>query len=176
MIVQNLRFLDFLTVTFIVEVIIIIVVRDNPVYNWLVKNWWTNLKWTAIILDMASFIGGFYLAKFAYLTLLNNNIITTTYPILKYSGLLIIIQVIHDIMFYFNAILPIPRGNNYVIDLFKDYAKIAKTGGITGDTLMYLIALPMLFTSNYLDDDLKTFICILCLYLLGYLIYKKSLR
>ena len=173
MIVQNLRFLDFLTVTFIVEVIIIIVVRDNPVYNWLVKNWWTNLKWTAIILDMASFIGGFYLAKFAYLTLLNNNIITNAYPIFKYSGILIIIQVIHDIMFYFNAILPIPRGTNYVIDLFKDYAKIAKSDAITGDSLMYLIALPMLFSLNYLGNDFKIFICILCLYLLGYLIYKK---
>ena len=76
-------------------------------------------------------------------------------------------------MFYFNAILPIPRGTNYVIDLFKDYAKIAKSDAITGDSLMYLIALPMLFTLYYLGDDLKTFICILCLYLLGYLIYKK---
>lgn len=173
MVIKNLEFIDFLTVTFIVEVISIIIVRDNAVYNWLVKNWWTNLQWTAIILDMASIMGGFYLAKFAYLTLLNNNIITNAYPIFKYSGILIIIQVIHDIMFYFNAILPIPRGTNYVIDLFKDYAKIAKSDAITGDSLMYLIALPMLFTLYYLGDDLKTFICILCLYLLGYLIYKK---
>ena len=173
MVIKNLEFIDFLTVTFIVEVISIIIVRDNAVYNWLVKNWWTNLQWTAIILDMASIMGGFYLAKFAYFTLLNNNIITNAYPIFKYSGILIIIQVIHDIMFYFNAILPIPRGTNYVIDLFKDYAKIAKSDAITGDSLMYLIALPMLFTLYYLGDDLKTFICILCLYLLGYLIYKK---
>ena len=173
MVIKNLEFIDFLTVTFIVEVISIIIVRDNAVYNWLVKNWWSNLQWTAVILDMASIMGGFYLAKFAYLTLLNNNIITNAYPIFKYSGILIIIQVIHDIMFYFNAILPIPRGTNYVIDLFKDYAKIAKSDAITGDSLMYLIALPMLFTLYYLGDDLKTFICILCLYLLGYLIYKK---
>ena len=173
MVIKNLEFIDFLTVTFIVEVISIIIVRDNAVYNWLVKNWWSNLQWTAVILDMASIMGGFYLAKFAYLTLLNNNIITNAYPIFKYSGILIIIQVIHDIMFYFNAILPIPRGTNYVIDLFKDYAKIAKSDAITGDSLMYLIALPMLFSLYYLGDDLKTFICILCLYLLGYLIYKK---
>ena len=173
MVIKNLEFIDFLTVTFIVEVISIIIVRDNAVYNWLVKNWWSNLQWTAVILDMASIMGGFYLAKFAYLTLLNNNIITNAYPIFKYSGILIIIQVIHDIMFYFNAILPIPRGTNYVIDLFKDYAKIAKSDAITGDSLMYLIALPMLFSLNYVGNDLKTFICILCLYLLGYLIYKK---
>jgi len=173
MVIKNLEFIDFLTVTFIVEVISIIIVRDNAVYNWLVKNWWSNLQWTAVILDMASIMGGFYLAKFAYLTLLNNNIITNAYPIFKYSGILIIIQVIHDIMFYFNAILPIPRGTNYVIDLFKDYAKIAKSDAITGDSLMYLIALPMLFSLNYLGNDFKIFICILCLYLLGYLIYKK---
>lgn len=173
MVIKNLEFIDFLTVTFIVEVISIIIVRDNAVYNWLVKNWWTNLQWTAVILDMASIMGGFYLAKFAYLTLLNNNIITNAYPIFKYSGILIIIQVIHDIMFYFNAILPIPRGTNYVIDLFKDYAKIAKSDAITGDSLMYLIALPMLFSLNYVGNDFKIFICILCLYLLGYLIYKK---
>ena len=173
MVIKNLEFIDFLTVTFIVEVISIIIVRDNAVYNWLIKNWWSNLQWTAVILDMASIMGGFYLAKFAYLTLLNNNIITNAYPIFKYSGILIIIQVIHDIMFYFNAILPIPRGTNYVIDLFKDYAKIAKSDAITGDSLMYLIALPMLFSLNYLGNDFKIFICILCLYLLGYLIYKK---
>ena len=173
MVIKNLEFIDFLTVTFIVEVISIIIVRDNAVYNWLVKNWWSNLQWTTVILDMASIMGGFYLAKFAYLTLLNNNIITNAYPIFKYSGILIIIQVIHDIMFYFNAILPIPRGTNYVIDLFKDYAKIAKSDAITGDSLMYLIALPMLFSLNYLGNDFKIFICILCLYLLGYLIYKK---
>ena len=174
MLIKKLEFIDFLTVTFIVEVISIIIIRDNDVYKWLVKNWWTNLQWTAVILDMASIIGGFYLAKFAYLTLLNNNIITNAYPIFKYSSILIIIQVIHDIMFYFTTILPTKRGNNYVIDLFKDYAKIAKSDAITGDSLMYLITLPMLFNLNYLGDDIKIFICILCLYLLGYLIYKKK--
>tara|TARA_Y100000816_G_scaffold285629_1_gene265526 strand:- start:124 stop:648 length:525 start_codon:yes stop_codon:yes gene_type:complete len=174
MIIKNLEFIDFLTVTFIVEVISIIIVRNNDVYKWLVKNWWTNLQWTAVILDMASLLGGFYLAKFAYLALLNNNIISNAHAIFKYSGILIIIQVIHDIMFYFTTILPTKRGSNYVIDLFKDYAKIAKTDAITGDSLMYLITLPILFNLNYLDNDSKIFICILCLYLLGYLIYKKK--
>ncbi len=172
MTIKKLEFIDFLAVTFIVEVIIIIIVRNNAVYKWLVKNWWTNLQWTAVILDMSSMIGGFYLAKFAFLALLKNNIISNTYPVFKYSSILIIIQVIHDLMFYFTTILPTKRGSNYVIDLFKDYAKIAKTDAITGDSLMYLIALPILFNLNYLDYDSKIFICILCLYLLGYLIYK----
>ena len=173
MIIKNLEFIDFLTVIFIVELLTLYIFTNIHI-AWITSNWYYNLRWTALILDMASFMGGFYLAKFAYLTLLNNNIITNAYPIFKYSGILISIQVIHDIMFYFTTIIPTKRGSNYVIDLFKDYAKIAKTDAITGDSLMYLITLPMLFNLNYLGDDLKIFICILCLYLLGYLIYKKK--
>lgn len=173
MIIKNLEFIDFLTVTFIVELLILYIFTNIHI-AWITSNWYYNLRWTALILDMASFMGGFYLAKFAYLTLLNNNIITNAYPIFKYSSILIIIQVIHDIMFYFTTILPTKRGSNYVIDLFKDYAADAKLYAVLGDSLMYLTGLSILFNLNYLDYDSKIFICILCLYLLGYLIYKKK--
>lgn len=172
MIIKNLKFIDFLTVTFLVEVISIIIPRNNAVYKWLEKYWWTNLQWTAIILDMTSILGGFYLAKFAYSGLLQLNIISNNYSILKYSSLLILIQIIHDTLFYLTKIKPTKRGSNYIIDLFKDYSKIAGVDAITGDSLMYLIALPVLFNIYNLNIDLKIFLCILCFYLLGYLIYK----
>ena len=172
--IQDLQFLDFLTVTFIVELLVVYIFTATNYPSWVTTNWYYNLRWTSLILDMTSVMVGFYLAKFAYLTLLSNNVITATYPIFKYSSVLITIQVVHDTMFYFTTILPTKRGSNYIIDLFKDYAKVYKTKAIIGDSLMYLTALPMLFNLDYVSDDVKIFSCILCLYLLGYLIYKKK--
>jgi len=56
-----------------------------------------------------------------------------TFPLLPTA---VAIQLIHDMLFYLLVILPIPRGHNTIIDLFKDYASENGWGILVVDSLM----------------------------------------
>ena len=58
------------------------------------------------------------------------------------------------------------------MDEFKTYAKNTKLGAILGDSWMYLMGVPILILSSKLNKELLIFISILCLYIIGYLIYQ----
>ena len=93
---------------------------------------------------------------------------------MKFLGLVLLVQISHDFLFYFFVIKPYPKNKNKVIDEFKFYADKVKSGAVIGDSFMYLLATPLLyFYLKKNNEDTNTFISILCFYLIGYLIYQK---
>ena len=55
-----------------------------------------------------------------------------------FGGLLVFIQVVHDLLFYFGVIRPIPAGHNGMIDVFKTYADRGGAKVVVADTAMML--------------------------------------
>ena len=173
--IHKFNFLHFLTATCLIEVFMLYLFRftSSPFSGKAINNWYTNLKWSAILLDILSVLIGFYLAKFLYEFLIKQNIINKKYEIIKFLGIVLLIQIIHDFSFYFLTIKNSKKGMNKVIDEFTDYAKSVGVGAVIGDSFMYLLATPTLYFISQLSDDKNTFISICCLYLMGYFVYQK---
>lgn len=174
--IKDLTFIHFLTAAVIVEVLVLLYFRftGKPYGSIAINKWYDNLGWTAVILDILSFLGGFYIAKFIYEYLIKEKYITAENELWKYLGIVLLVQISHDFLFYFFVIKPYPKNKNVVMDEFKAYAEKAKTNAVIGDSFMYLIGVPLLYLFVQKNNiHTNTFISIVCFYLIGYLIYQK---
>ena len=118
----------------------------------------------------------FYLAKFIFEYLLINNYISKNNEFIKFLLILLTVQIIHDISFYFFVISPTPFNINKVIDEFKDYANHYKLQAVVADSLIYIFSAPLLYYIIFRNPDtINIFISIVCTYLFGYLLYQKPL-
>ena len=173
--IRELSFLHFLTASVVIEVLMLMLFKFTKSSK-AINNWYDNLRWTAVILDILSILIGFYIAKFAYEYLVTNKYIDMTNELLKYLGLVLLVQITHDLLFYFCVIKPYPRNKNRVIDEFKEYAKYYQSQAVIADSLIYLVATPLLyFHLKKNNDNVNIFISIVSFYLIGYLIYQKPL-
>ena len=171
--IENITFLQFLTATLIIETFMMILFRFTKTSK-AINNWYNNLGWTAVILDVLSILIGFYIAKFIYEYIVEQKYINTEYELYKYLGLVLMVQIIHDFSFYFFVIKPYPKFKNKVIDEFKEYAKYYKSQSVFADSLIYIATTPILY---YLvvknSNDTNIFINLVGLYLIGYFLYQK---
>jgi len=171
--IKDLTFLHFLTATVVIELFMMILFRFTKSSK-AINNWYDNLGWTAVILDVLSILIGFYIAKFMYEYLLQEKYINNDYELYKFLGLVLMIQIIHDFSFYFFVIKPFPKFKNRVIDEFKEYAKYYKSQAVLADSLIYIATTPLLYLIIQKNNtNTNTFISIVCFYLIGYLIYQK---
>ena len=173
--ISQLRFIHFLTATCLIEVFMLYLFRftDSPFTGSAINNWYSDKKWSAVILDILSVLIGFYLSKFLYEYLIKINIISKEYPIIKFLVIVLFIQIFHDFSFYFITIKNAKKGKNAIIDELIDYAKSVGPGAIIGDSFMYLLATPALGLIYKSSEDTNTFISITSLYLIGYFIYQN---
>jgi len=176
--IDNITFTEFLTATLVIETFILFLFRftRSPLTGKSINNWYNNIGIMAILLDIVSFLIGFYLSKFLYEYLLKNKYISRENEFYKFLGLVLLIQIVHDLGFYFTVIQNTKYGMNRIIDELKDYAKIVKVGAVIGDSFMYLIATPLLYyviANN--RSDINIFTNLVCIYLLGYFLYQKPI-
>jgi hypothetical protein len=175
--IESLTFIHFFTATCLVELLMITVFRKvkGPGEKWKsINRWYTNLRWTAVILDVLSLLIGFYISKFIYLYLVDKQIITKENELLKFLGIVLCVQIIHDFLFYFLVIQKSNKGESLVMDEFIDYSEKVGINAVIGDSIMYILATPILFYLSKIDQDKNTFASILSLYFIGYLIHQKQ--
>ena len=82
----------------------------------------------------------------------------------------VIVQFIHDILFYI-FFTNVPRGTNKMLDTFKDYAKEVSYKAILSDSGMMIMA--SLIGSYLASKNINTniIVLIISLYILPYAIY-----
>ena len=144
--------------------IIIIFLLYNGVFNSIfLKKWYKKYQLSAFIADILIIFIGIIITRFLY------KYFFVSFNIWKFTGLALIIQIIHDILFYL-FFASVPRGYNGMLDFFKDYAKEVKAGAILGDSFMMIIA--CLLSSIFATYSLNTNIIILIIatYFIPYLI------
>ena len=87
----------------------------------------------------------------------------------------VVIQLVHDILFYFFIVRPLPTGTNKIIDLFKEYGNENGWKILPFDSLM--IASTVLL-SDVLEEysvQEQSFVGLLGTYALTYILYTKNL-
>lgn len=129
----------------------------------LLKKWYKKYQLSAVIADVLILVIGIILARFFY------KYFFSSFSIWKFTGLAVIIQIIHDILFYL-FFISVPKGYNAMLDFFKEYAIEVGVGAILGDSFMMIIS--CLLSSYFASFSLNTnlIILIVSLYLFPYMI------
>lgn len=173
--IENIKFLHILTSTLIIEMIMLFLFKFTNQTSKSINNWYKNLEWTAVILDVISIMIGFYLAKFIYQYLVRKKYIKEKNNYLIFLLILLIVQIIHDFSFYFLVIKPTKPGINTVIDEFKQYAKHYGVQAVIADSLIFIFTTPLLYHLSKTSDNINIFSSIVSIYIIGYLLYQKPL-
>jgi hypothetical protein len=116
----------------VIEVVVIAITRFFPVFSGKYLNlWYSRFKLSAVLLDILSVLIGFGIARYIY----------TEYIYPKndwnpwyFTGTALVVQILHDILFYIGVIRQVPESHNGLIDVFKKYAEAAGAKVILGDS------------------------------------------
>ena len=125
--------------------------------------WYSKFGMTAVLSDCLVIILGIQLAMFFW----------PKVGIVYIAIVAICIQIIHDILFYFLVIETVPRGQNEMIDLFKEYASENSYKIVVYDSAMIA---GTVFLADYLSkihESSVNFIGLLTVYALTYIVYTK---
>ena len=116
----------------LIEIFVVSITRFFPAFAGKYLNlWYSRFKLTAVLMDVTSVMIGFGIARYIY----------TEYVYPKndwnpwyFTGLAIVVQVVHDVLFYMGVIRQVPEGQNGVVDLFKKYADAGGWRVVAGDS------------------------------------------
>ena len=127
------------------------------------RKWYTKYQLTAILADVTIVILGFMLTRFIIMILnIKSNIFI-------FFGIFLVLQIIHDILFYlfFNNL---PKNTNARIDFFKSYAKESGYKAILGDSWMIFIAYVAALLFSKLSTNLNIILLTIMLYISPFLL------
>jgi len=105
----------------IVDIIVLFFARYFPdTLGKPVNQWYDEFQLSAVISDVGIIVIGFVLAQVLYTYFFAP---TYGWNIWIFLALLVGVQLLHDLFFYFAVIQPIPKGHNEMMDTMKAYSK-----------------------------------------------------
>lgn len=125
--------------------------------------WYAQFGIVAVLSDCLVIVLGILLAQFF--------VPGASIPML--AGVSILIQLVHDYLFYVFVILGVPKGQNSMIDLFKSYSAENSWKILVADSTMIGSTVFLAdFLSGY-SEKVTSFVGLLGVYALTYIIYTK---
>jgi len=82
----------------------------------------------------------------------------------------LVVQILHDVLFYYGAVNLLPAGKNEIIDVLKQYAKENSVGAIGGHSALMLVTALIAMIINDMDMLLKFVLFGIVLYGLPYIL------
>jgi hypothetical protein len=151
-----------------VDVVVIFLTRYFPeIFGTTLNLWYDRFGLNAVLSDVTIILLGFVIARYLYTWFIKPKYEWN--PIL-FMGLLVVTQVIHDVLFYFGVIAPIPQGHNQMMDIFKRYSE-AGSIIIGGDAVLMIASALVAFGYQSLPAHVTTGLSILVSYALPYILY-----
>ena len=148
----------------ITDLFVILLSNMKIIQSSVLIKWYADFNLSAVIADVLIIFIGLIIVRTIYYY------IFTDFSILKFVALALVVQFIHDMLFYafFSSV---PRGMNRMLDTFKDYAKEVGFKAVLADGGMMVTA--SLIASYLADKNLNTnlIVMISSLYLLPYILY-----
>ena len=130
------------------------------------EKWYKKYQLSAVLADILILFIGLIITRFLY------KYIFSSFNIWKFTLLAVLVQIIHDILFYL-LFKNLPLGYNKMLDFFKGYAKKVGVKAIIGDSFMVVLTclLSSLFASYNLNTNIITLI--ISLYFIPYVLNSK---
>ena len=159
-------YLSILNGALITDLCVIFLLIFGAINSKVLFEWYRKYNLSAVIADVLIIVIGIIMARFAYPYVFGEK-----FSLVKFIGLAVFIQILHDILFYYMFKM-VPRGKNKMLDTFKDYANEVGFKAVLSDSLMIISTclLSSYFTSLNLNTNI--IILILSVYILPYAIYK----
>jgi hypothetical protein len=102
-----------------VDTVVIFLVRYFPnIFGLPINKWYDEFGLAAVLSDVTIIAIGIAITRYIYT---NYFMEQEGWSIWYFIGLAIVIQVVHDLIFAFGIVKPIPKGHNSMIDVFKTY-------------------------------------------------------
>jgi len=157
-------YLPLLNAVLITDLLVILLSNMRIIKSQVLKKWYAQYNLSAVIADVFIILIVLIIARAIYYYLFD------TFSLIKFIGLAVVLQVIHDVLFYL-VFSTIPRGVNNMMDTFKDYAKEASYYAILSDSAMMVSS--CLIASYLVNQNLNTniLVFILSVYAMPYLLY-----
>lgn len=158
-------YLSILNGALITDLFVIFLLIFGAIKSKVLFEWYRKYNLSAVIADVLIIVIGIIMARFVYPYVFGEK-----FSLIKFIGLAVAIQIVHDILFYYMFKL-VPRGRNMMLDTFKDYANEVGFKAVLSDSLMIIST--CLLSSYFVSLNLNTNIIILILsvYILPYAIY-----
>ena len=157
-------YLPLFTAVLITDLFVIFLLNTGVIKSLVLNKWYSQYNLSAVIADVLIILIGLIITRAIYYYIFDE------FSIIKFIFIAIIVQIIHDILFYI-LFSNIPRGVNKMLDTFKDYANEVSYKAILADSGMIIMA--CLIASYLVNKTLNTnlIILIISVYLLPYLLY-----
>lgn len=155
----------------IIDIIVLFFVRYAPdTLGKPINAWYERFGLNAVISDVFIIAIGFFLARYAYLYFVPAEVGFNPWI---FIGILVGVQILHDILFYIGVIVPMPRGHNRMMDVFKDYS----AGGfkvIASDTAMMVGSALLAMLLKEADPELYVGTALFAIYTVPYILETKN--
>jgi len=157
-------YLPLFTAVLITDLFVILLLNTGIIKSLVLNKWYSQYNLSAVIADVLIILIGLIITRAIYYYIFDE------FSIIKFIFIAVIVQIIHDILFYI-LFSNIPRGVNKMLDTFKDYANEVSYKAILADSGMIIMA--CLIASYLVNKTLNTnlIILIISVYLLPYLLY-----
>jgi hypothetical protein len=157
-------YLPLFNAVLITDLIVILLLHIKIIDSNVLKKWYREYNLSAVIADVLIILIGLIITRAIYYYIFD------TFSIFKFTTLSVIVQIIHDVLFYM-FFANIPKGFNKMLDTFKDYANEVSYYAIIADSCMMISAsLIASYLANYnLNTNIIVFI--ISMYILPYLVY-----
>jgi len=146
------------------DLFVILLSNAKVIDSRVLREWYESYNLSAVVADVLIIFIGLIIVRALYYY------IFTEFSILKFITLALVVQFIHDMLFY-AFFKSVPRGMNRMLDSFKDYANEVSYKAILADGGMMVMA--AVIGSYLAGRNLNTNIIVLIalLYALPYLLY-----
>ena len=158
------NYFPIITAAMITDMLVILLLKKGAIKSKTLEKWYSTYGFSAGLADVLSIVIGIIVARFLYFK------IFTRENLLYFIGLTVLVQLVHDVLFYF-LFSSIPRGVSQIMDSFKDYANENGSTILIADSIMMIstILLASYFTS--FNANINKMLFIVALYLIVYFIY-----
>jgi hypothetical protein len=157
-------YLPIITAILIVEIITIILSFTNITQSSFLQVWYKKYQLSAVLADVSLIFLGVVIARAIYPYLFD------TFSMINFIILIVVIQMIHDILFYL-MILQIPKGVNRIIDILKDYADEISYWAILGDSAMMIASVLIAGVLANFDANTNMILLAFLVYILQFILY-----
>jgi hypothetical protein len=126
-------YLPLLNAVLITDLFVILLLNSKVIKSIVLRKWYKQYNLSAVIADVLIILIVLIITRLIYYYIFK------TFSLLKFTILAVILQIIHDVLFY-KFFTIVPRGVNKMIDTFKDYSNETSYKAIIADSGMMIMS------------------------------------
>ena len=161
-------YLPIFNATLITDLLVIIIFFYLvPGRSLTLERWYQEFRLSAVVADVFIIVIGFILARYFY------PMFFKSWDLKKFLMLIVAIQVVHDFVFYL-FFMAVPKESNYMVAMFKDYAKENGIKALVADSCMMVVATLLASQLKNVSANSNIILLVCLVYLVPYMVYIKQ--